>query len=415
MVALSVTPMTHPLAPHPLLARVGSARDALVSVAALDPALMPTREKASALLAIGQVVASALALQARLLASASDVAEDAGARDAASWLSAQTHADAHDLRRVLALGRDLERSPLIATALAEGSVDATKARVMLHALDELPDAISSGLRDQAEAALVSHAPELSPRALARLGRHLDAVVDPVGADAAEAKALLREERTAYEKTCLRLVSLFDGTCRISGVLPDSVGLRLRTYLDSVTQPRKLEGEACRPDQRLGRAFCDLLEHLDPAVLPDHGGDATAVMVTIPLAELQQELGAGALGGVDADQRISASEARRLACTAGIIPVVLGARSQVLDLGRAQRLFTSSQRKALRTQQSTCQAHGCDVPSTWCDAHHETPWSVGGRTDLNNALLLCGHHHCRVHDPRYVTSVGNGGVRIRLRR
>src|SRR5581483_8583374 len=130
--------------------------------------------------------------------------------------------------------------------------------------------------------------------------------------------------------------------------------------------------------------CDLLEHVDPDSLPRHGGDATTVMVTIGLADLRSELGAAAIGGLDAEERISASEARRLACTAEIVPVVLGGRSQALDLGRGQRLFSPGQRKALRTRHSTCQVDGCDVPSTWCDAHHEDPWSRGGRSDLRNA-------------------------------
>ena len=190
---------------------------------------------------------------------------------------------------------------------------------------------------------------------------------------------------------------------------------MRTFLEAVVQPRKVEGERCRPGQQFGRAFCELLELMDPARLPDHGGDGTTVMVTIPLTDLQSALGAGALGGADSDHRISAAQARRLACTAGIVPVVLGSRSQVVDLGRTQRLFSPAQRKALRAQRSMCQADGCDVPSTWCDAHHETPWSQGGRTDLKNALLLCGHHHRRIHDPRYASSVANGKVTLRLRR
>lgn len=227
--------------------------------------------------------------------------------------------------------------------------------------------------------------------------------------------MLREERSAYERTCLRITPLFDGTHRISGVLPDHAAHRFRTYLEALAPPRRVEGEVCRPEQRMGRTFCEILERLDPAELPDHGGDATTVMVTIPFAELKRDLGAGALGGMDSDQRISAAEARRLACTGGIIPAVLGSKSQVLDLGRTQRLFSSPQRKALRGRHSTCQVDGCEVPSTWCDAHHVDPWSRGGRTDLKNALLLCGHHHRRIHDSRYAVERSGTGVQLRLRR
>ncbi|TIC87326.1 DUF222 domain-containing protein, partial [Nocardioides sp. GY 10113] len=114
--------------------------------------------------------------------------------------------------------------------------------------------------------------------------------------------------------------------------------------------------------------------------------------------------------------ISAAHARRLACTAKIVPAVLGSKSEVLDLGRAHRLFTPAQRKALRLRDTTCRAEGCSVPATWCEAHHEHPWSRGGATDLKNAVLLCGFHHHRTHDPAYDTDkLPNGDHRYHRRR
>ena len=61
--------------------------------------------------------------------------------------------------------------------------------------------------------------------------------------------------------------------------------------------------------------------------------------------------------------------------------------------------------------------GCDRPYAWCELHHEDPWSHGGRTDLDLAVPLCGYHHRRMHDPRFVTSVStdDAGVKtVRLR-
>ena len=377
---------------HPVLACARTVRTALVDVADLDPTFMPTRDKAAALLVLREALAAAAALQARLLASADDVAFDAGARDAAAWLASQAHDDVHAVRRSLQLGRSLESAPLVASALAEGRISLDKARIILRALDGLPAEVTEELRDRAEATLLGQAVELSPKALARVARHLEAVVDPDAADAAEAKALLREERSAWDKTSLRILDRYDGTSSISGILPTSAAHRLRTYVEAFTQPRKLDGEAPRPDQLAGRAMCDLLEHVDPESLPTHGGDTTTVIITIPLTDLRSELGAASIGGTDSDHRISAAEARRLACTAQIIPAILGSKSQVLDLGRAQRLFTPAQRKALRTQHSTCQIDGCDIPATWCDAHHHTPWSHGGRTNLDNAAHRYSAHY-----------------------
>ena len=46
------------------------------------------------------------------------------------------------------------------------------------------------------------------------------------------------------------------------------------------------------------------------------------------------------------------------------------------------------------------AEGCDHPANWCEAHHLRPWSQGGPTDIDNAVLLCPHDHHRIHDPTY---------------
>ncbi len=115
--------------------------------------------------------------------------------------------------------------------------------------------------------------------------------------------------------------------------------RFLTYLESFTSPRKhddaLSGEEDRipHHRRLGQAFSTLLEHLDPKKLPRHGGDATTLMVTIELESLQTELGTGTVVG---GEPMSATAIRRLACQANVIPVVLGGKGEILDLGRTRR-------------------------------------------------------------------------------
>ncbi|MFD4327732.1 HNH endonuclease [Nocardioides sp. NPDC058538] len=39
-------------------------------------------------------------------------------------------------------------------------------------------------------------------------------------------------------------------------------------------------------------------------------------------------------------------------------------------------------------------------ATWAEAHHWLAWAQGGGTDLDNAALLCSHHHHRAHDTAY---------------
>jgi hypothetical protein len=136
------------------------------------------------------------------------------------------------------------------------------------------------------------------------------------------------------------------------------------------------------------------------------------VVTIDQTKLTADL---AEAGLTTGTPITAGEARRLACGAGILPAVLGGRSQPLDLGRTRRLFSAAQRKALAIRDRQCRAEGCDVPAAWTEAHHLEPWSTGGKTDLDQGVLLCSFHHHRAHDPRYhLTRMPNGDLRYHRR-
>lgn len=199
--------------------------------------------------------------------------------------------------------------------------------------------------------------------------------------------------------------------------------RLTTFLDAYTSPRTAAGPVgavdpatgCRPsrERQLGEAFCSLLEALPSEALPLNGGSSTTVVVTVDLETLRSGLG---VATTDGGTMITASEARRLACRAGIIPAVLGAKSQPLGLGRRKRFFTPTQRTAMALQHLTCRAEGCEIPAPWCEAHHaRDPWERGGRTDLAEGRPLCSWHHHRAHDPAYETRhLSDGRIRFHRR-
>lgn len=117
-------------------------------------------------------------------------------------------------------------------------------------------------------------------------------------------------------------------------------------------------------------------------------------MTLPalLGQLRQ------VASTDTGEVFSAGTARRLACQAGILPLVLGGQRQPLDLGRQTRLFTEAQRAIVGTRYHTCAAEGCDRPVAWSELHHLRAWADGGTTDLTNAIPLCGTHHRRIHHP-----------------
>ncbi|NYJ00894.1 hypothetical protein HNR19_001592 [Nocardioides thalensis] len=311
-----------PVPDHPVLAALAAVDAALASVRETQPTFMTTKQKKQALLATHRIRAQFAELEARLLASSSDVAEADGASDVASWLTHHTQCDLRGTKRDLKLAQALDaRYPKVAKAMADGVLSVEHARVIVAVLDALPAVVSLEIRDKAEAELINRSTEFTPDEVRRLGRRILEVVAPEIFEDAEAKKLLEEEQSARKRMRLFFKNTGDGTTRLTGLLPTSEAERLKTYLHAYTSPRHANGEYGEADtipysRKLAGAFCALLEHLDPHRLPLHGGDATTLMVTLTLEDLTKDLAtAGLLGDKD---DISASEARRLACHGGDI-------------------------------------------------------------------------------------------------
>ena len=413
---------------HPILACADRVHAAVDDAVAADPVLMTTAQKVEALLALSRATDRVHGLLMRVLAEADDVAQDEGARSPAAWLAHRTrscHGSAVGAGRVAdALEHRWHR---VRAGLLAGTVNLEQARVLTRALDDLPADLDPDVRHRAEAYLVEQAATFDPRRLRILGRKVLVVVAPEVAVDHERRALEDEERRARRTTRLTFRRRGDGTTEIHARVADAVAGRLRTYLEAFANPRRDRPAARGPvpppdssadgrvphDVRLGRAFCALLEALPAKVLPRQGGSATTLVVTIPLDQLRRQVGAAAVGaGVEGPERLSATEALRLACTARIVPAVLGGRAQPLHLGRARRLFSDAQRLAMAVRDGACRADGCDIPADWCEAHHmRRPWAGGGLTDLEDGVLLCAFHHHRAHAPDYAADLHAGTLRF----
>ncbi len=75
-----------------------------------------------------------------------------------------------------------------------------------------------------------------------------------------------------------------------------------------------------PTQRLGDAFCDVVHHaITSDTLPSRGGEKPHLNATLDFSALQKGVGTAALEG---GAILPATAARRIACDAGIIPMVM---------------------------------------------------------------------------------------------
>ena len=403
-------------------------------VAGPDLLFLSAGEKKQALIAISRQAERLDALRHRLLGVAGDAAEADAAASVAALAAHHTRRDYRRLRPEADLAEALEhRWQRTQAAWLAGHLNGDQARVIVEALDKLPDWVSPAQLVSAEEHLLELAQKWEPHGLRALAAHLWQVIAPEEAEKLQAEALAREEAAARAATRLSLKRCGDGSTRITGQIPDQIATRLRTLLDAYTSPRRdhlnhgtggagsglpqaardtATGQRLRPDRLRGLALCSLLEHADPDQLPQHGSTATTLMITLALDQLRDGLGSGVLPDGTA---ISPGEVRRLACTAGIIPVVLGTDSQILDLGARSRLFTPAQQRALRMRDQRCRAEGCTIPASWCEAHHLQPWTSGGKTDLDTGVLFCSWHHHRAHDNTYdMTKLPNGDYRFHKR-
>ncbi|RBY80595.1 HNH endonuclease [Geodermatophilus sp. TF02-6] len=141
---------------------------------------------------------------------------------------------------------------------------------------------------------------------------------------------------------------------------------------------QLAAAAADADRRAGDPpRREVVIHVDAAVLAD---DAAA--------------GRAHLAGGPA---LHPSDVRRMLCEATVVTMLERGR-EPLAVGRARRLATRAQRRALHRRDGGCARLGCaETRIERLHAHHLRPWLSGGGTDVANTVLLCDVDHGLAHD------------------
>ena len=104
--------------------------------------------------------------------------------------------------------------------------------------------------------------------------------------------------------------------------------------------------------------------------------------------------------------VSAETARRMACAAATVSMHHGRGGEVLDVGRRTRTISPALRRVLAARDRQCRFPGCG--NLRCDAHHIEHWADGGRTALDNLVLLCRRHHRAVHEEGFRVTMDAAG-------
>jgi hypothetical protein len=351
-----------------------------------------------------------VAVQAALVREleALDVPRRHGATSTVAWLRARFRSSPGAAKRLATLAQSTgDRTPAVTAALAAGTVNADQALAITEVLPGVP----AEVRARAEEHLVAEAKTFGPDDLGRLGERILEHVAPELLEQQAESALERAERIAHEKRELHVTDIA-GTSkvRIRGLLDREGAAHLRAALDPLSAPRPTEDEPDprTPGQRRADALVEVCQLANACgELPENGGDRPQVVVTVDYDQLCNGLRAKRGAGVlDNGTQISPADVRRLACDAEILPVVLDTAGQVLDVGRERRSISGAIRRALVVRDRGCAFPGCGRPPRWCQGHHAVHWADGGKTSLENSVLVCPQHHRLIH---------HGGWKVRMKK
>jgi Domain of unknown function (DUF222)/HNH endonuclease len=332
---------------------------------------------------------------------------DEGATSTVAW-AAERYGISSALARSLAhVG---ERAPdlrVLVGALCAGEVSFDKVRV-----------VADGATPQNEGELCALARDHGVRELADIAR----TSAERQAAAAGTSAAPWRPGGEHERRYLR----FNDACRtLTAQLPAESYAQAKACLEA--RAREIPSETEIPsegevpaegqvpwDHRLHDAFMGIIG----SSVPGSGtGAATAspflVVAHVALGALVGDAGHGSVLAAELEHHglIDTETVQRLACDADLALAVDDDVGHTMYEGRARRFATRAQRREVVRRDRQCRFPGC-ANVTFADVHHIAPWERGGRSDLDNLVLMCRHHHGVVHRNGW-TMTGNANEELRI--
>lgn len=320
-----------------------------------------------------------------------------GCKTCAHWVSWKCSMDPGAAREHVRVARRLPALPLVRDAFAAGELSYSKVRALTR-IEHVDD----------EAELVTLARHATASQLERLVRGYRSVV------AVELGTPRKDART------LSWHHDDDGSLVLRGRLPAEEGALVVAALEAARERLAAERgvaptgpSASRDGQAADRptnadALLALTEHtLDDVTRGGSSADRYQVVVHVDASSLTQAGDQDGRAELDTGVPLPRQVARRLACDASLVRVV-EQDGRPLTVGRRTRSIPPALRRALRSRDGDCAFPGC-TSTRHVDAHHIEHWSDGGRTDLDNLVHLCRHHHRLVHEGGYRIERRHAGV------
>ncbi|MET0912446.1 MAG: DUF222 domain-containing protein [Acidimicrobiales bacterium] len=342
--------------------------------------------------------------EARWLRAAADLDADPSdpAKDPADRLNRKQNCGPGKAKRRTETANQLGQLPKTQDALENGAITDEHAEAIANARSKA-DASARAALDAHEAELLAAG---AGESAFEFRKRLDQFVKRHCED---------DGRSAWErmkaKNRLRAWKNRDGMTQIAGELDPEWGRIVTAELNRRSEELFRRDHQDHPDDqpvpveersnehRLAEALVETCRRADGQAHPTSTHDR--VVCTLTLQDLFGQDHDGPGPTMNDGTPVPASVARRMACEAGIIPLVLGGESIPLDLGRAKRIATPGQRLALGALWSTCSFADCRRPFDWCEIHHVKPFHADGghgKTNLTELTPVCGHCHDLSHRP-----------------
>lgn len=228
-------------------------------------------------------------------------------------------------------------------------------------------------------------------------RHWKNMVDAVRRDDTD-------EQVAFESRKLFFDELADGQYFIHGQFDAIGGMIIKKALEQVTQ--KLWNQAqtsshheYSPSQMRADALVELSQNFvadktqsTPALSADIVIDVVDIVPGSTTADFLKRMIEKQAPMVSTHTK---NQLKQILCDCELsVPIKL--ETGQYDLGRKVRTAPVYLKKQLVLETGTCSIKGCVTPAKWCDAHHVKHWVDGGKTSLDNLVLLCRRHHTITH-------------------
>ncbi|MCI0635465.1 MAG: HNH endonuclease [Actinobacteria bacterium] len=296
--------------------------------------------------------------------------KDQGARDVSHWLWMRYGISNWKAQRWVVAAHALECLPRLRAALAGGELGIDK--VVELARFAVPET---------EAALIAWAKNVSCGAIRRRG---DLVIRASREEVAEAEAD-RSVSWWYYDDGLRF--------GLEAMLPAAQGAIVARALERAAATIPVMPGEEDADFACARRADALVALCSGRPSEDAELDRATVVVHAQLSGL-----ADATGGCEVEDGpvIQPEVARRLLCNARLQTVLEDEAGNVVGLGRTSREPSAWMVRQIRYRDRECRFPGCGA-RRFTEAHHIVWWRHGGRTDLDNLVLICSFHHRLVHE------------------